>query len=151
VLLQANGQVWREGNNVIVLEVEFPSNFLPWLTLERQGVELRRLKLVDGRTTPEAFRAIIDARTRVVTLSQVQYFNEFCADLAAMSEITHARGALLVVDGTQSVGAVQIDVDAMGIDALVVSSHKWMLGPLEIGFMALSDEMLERTRVTQLG
>jgi cysteine desulfurase / selenocysteine lyase len=151
VSLLANGQAWREGDNVIVPEMEFPSNFLPWLAFEGQGVELRRLKLVDGRTTPEALREIIDARTRVVTLSQVQYFNGFRADLAAMSEITHARGALLVVDGTQSVGAVPIDVDAMGIDALVVSSHKWMLGPLGIGFMALSDEMLERTRVTQLG
>lgn len=151
VSLLANGQAWREGDDVIVSEMEFLSNFLPRLALERQGVELRRMKLVDGRTTPEALSEIIDARTRIVTLSQVQYFNGFRADLAAISEITHARGALLVVDGTQSVGAVPIGGDAMGIGALVVSSHKWMLGPLGIGFMALSDEMLEWTRVTQLG
>jgi cysteine desulfurase / selenocysteine lyase len=151
VSLLANGQDWRAGDNVIVPEMEFPSNYLPWLALERHGVELRHLKLVDGRVTPEGLAAIIDARTRIVTLSQVQYFNGFRADLAAFAEIAHDRDAMLVVDGTQSVGAVAIDVDAMGIDALVVSAHKWMLGPLGIGFMAFSDRMFERTRVSQLG
>lgn len=151
ISLIANGQDWRPGDNVIVPEMEFPSNYLPWLALERRGVELRHLKLRDGRTTPEGLANIIDERTRIVTLSQVQYFNGFRADLAALAEITLGQGAMLVVDGTQSVGAVPVDVDAMGIDALVVSSHKWMLGPLGIGFMALSDRMFERTRVSQLG
>jgi cysteine desulfurase / selenocysteine lyase len=151
ISLLANGQDWREGDNVVVPEMEFPSNYLAWLSLERQGVELRKLRLVDGRVTPEQLSQTIDASTRVVALSQVQYFNGFRADLAAIAAVTHDHGARLVVDGTQSVGAVTIDVDAMGIDALVVSSHKWMLGPLGIGFMAFSDAMLQETRVSQLG
>lgn len=151
ISLLANGQDWRDGDNVIVPEMEFPSNYLAWLGLADRGVELRRLSLVDGRVTPGELSRAIDSRTRVVALSHVQYFNGFKADLSAIADVTHARGALLVVDGTQSVGAVPIDVGAMRIDALVVSAHKWMLGPLGIGFMALSDEMLSRTRVTQIG
>lgn len=151
ISLLANGQDWRDGDNVIVPEMEFPSNYLAWLNLADRGVELRRLKLVDGRVTPEGLSRAIDGRTRVVALSHVQYFNGFKADLAAIAEVAHAHGALLVVDGTQSVGAVPIDVEALRVDALVVSAHKWMLGPLGIGFMALSDEMFARTRVTQLG
>ena len=151
ISLLANGQDWREGDNVIVPEMEFPSNYLAWLNLADRGVELRRLNLVDGRVTPEALSRAIDGRTRAVALSHVQYFNGFKVDLAAISEVTHSRGALLVVDGTQSVGAIPVDVEALRIDALVVSAHKWMLGPLGIGFMALSDKMFARTRVTQLG
>ncbi|MEQ8814706.1 MAG: aminotransferase class V-fold PLP-dependent enzyme [Thalassobaculum sp.] len=151
ISLLANGQDWRAGDNVIVPEMEFPSNYLAWLNLADRGVELRRLKVVQGRATAEELSRAIDDRTRVVALSHVQYFNGFRADLSAIAEVAHARNALLVVDGTQSVGAVPIDVEAMGIDALVVSAHKWMLGPLGIGFMALSGEMLARTRVTQLG
>ena len=151
ISLLANGQDWREGDNVIVPEMEFPSNYLAWLNLAHRGVELRRLNLIDGRVTPDGLSKAIDGRTRVVTLSHVQYFNGFQADLSAIAEVTHSHGALLVVDGTQSVGAIPIDVEALRIDALVISAHKWMLGPLGIGFMALSDEMFARTRVTQLG
>lgn len=151
ISILANGQDWREGDNVVVPEMEFPSNYLAWLNLADRGVELRRLRLVDGRVTPDGLRQAIDGRTRVVALSHVQYFNGYKADLSAIAEVAHSHGALLVVDGTQSVGAVPIDVEALRIDALVVSCHKWMLGPLGIGFMALSDEMLARTRVTQLG
>lgn len=151
VSLLANGQDWRAGDNVVVPEMEFPSNYLAWLNLADRGVELRRLELADGRVTPETLRRAIDARTRVVALSQVQYFNGYRTDLPAIAEVAHAHGALLVVDGTQSVGAIPVDVEGMGIDALVVSAHKWMLGPMGIGFMALSDAMLARTRVTQIG
>lgn len=151
ISLLAGGQDWAEGDNVVVPEMEFPSNYLAWLALENQGVELRKLRLVDGRVTPEQLQQTIDERTKIVTLSQVQYFNGFRADLAAIADVTHNHGAKLIVDGTQSVGAVPVDVEAMGIDALVVSSHKWMLGPLGIGFMALSDAMFETTRVSQIG
>ncbi len=150
VSLLATGQDWRHGDNVIVPAQEFPSNYLAWLSLEERGVELRRLELDDGRLTPDRLAAAIDGKTRVVALSQVQFFNGFRVDLAALSEIARAHDALLVVDGTQSVGAVPVDVQAMGLDALVVSAHKWMLGPLGIGFMALSDRMLERTRISQV-
>jgi selenocysteine lyase/cysteine desulfurase len=151
ICLLAAGQDWRAGDNVIVPEMEFPSNYLAWLALQERGVELRRLDNRSGRIDPDQLRQLIDHRTRVVTLSQVQYFNGFRADLAALSEIAHAHGAVLVVDGTQSVGTVSVDVEAMGIDALVVSAHKWMLGPLGIGFMALSDDMLNRTKISQVG
>jgi selenocysteine lyase/cysteine desulfurase len=151
ISLIANGQDWREGDNVIVPEMEFPSNYLAWLNLADRGVELRRLRLVERRVTPEELRRTIDSRTRVVALSHVQFFNGFRVDLPAIADVVHDHEAMLVVDGTQSVGAVPIDVEAMGIDALVVSAHKWMLGPLGIGFMALSDEMFSRTHVTQIG
>lgn len=151
ISLLANGQDWREGDNVVISAEEFPSNFLAWERLAKQGVEVRKVQLVDDRLTPESTAAVVDERTKVVSLSEVQYFNGYRVDLEAISEICQRAGAMLIVDGTQSVGALDIDVDPLHVDALVVSSHKWLLGPLGIGFMALSERMLEVTEVTQLG
>jgi selenocysteine lyase/cysteine desulfurase len=149
--LIANGHTWRRGDNVVVPALDFPSNFLPWLRLEKLGVEFRRVEAADGKITPDRIAPYVDDRTRIIALSAVQYFNGFRVDLPAMAELAHSKDALLVVDGTQAVGAVCLDVARSGVDALVVSAHKWMLGPLGIGFMALSDRAMERIEVTQVG
>ncbi|MCB8945801.1 MAG: aminotransferase class V-fold PLP-dependent enzyme [Ardenticatenaceae bacterium] len=151
ISLIANGLTWQAGDNVVLPELEFPSNYLAWLGLQAQGVELRFMKTENGRLLPDQLHQLIDQRTKVVTLSHVQFFNGFQCDLAAFGDICQQHGALLVVDGTQSVGALRVDVGAMGIDALVVSAHKWMLGPLGIGFMALSPRALQRLKVAVVG
>ncbi len=140
--LVALGVEWRAGDNLVVCAQEFPSNFLCWLQLEAHGVEVRRIPSEDGRLTPEQVRVACDSRTRVIALSHVQFFSGFRVDLAAMAEISRHVGAILVVDGTQSVGAVGIDVEASGVDVLVVSAHKWLMGPRGIGFATFSDRAL---------
>lgn len=149
--LLANGQPWQAGDNVVVPELDFPSNFLPWLRLQSLGVEIRRIKADHGKITPDQIAPRVDHRTRLIAISAVQYYNGYRVDLSAMSELAHRHDAMLIVDGTQAVGAVCMDVQHDGIDALVVSAHKWMLGPLGIGFMALSDRAMQRTEVTQVG
>lgn len=149
--LIAHGIDWQPGDNVVVPAMEFPSNYLIWKSLESKGVSLRLWPLKDGRLRAEDLEPLVDSRTRVVTLSQVQYHNGFKCDLASISAICHSHNALFVVDGTQSVGAVAVDVDSDGIDALVVSAHKWLLGPFGIGFMALSDRAFDQLKVAVLG
>ncbi len=149
--LVADGINWREGDNVVVPAEEFPSNYLVWKTLESKGVLLRHWPLVEGRLTTDGLQGLVDARTQVVAVSQVQFDNGFKCELAAIGEVCQSHDALLVVDGTQSVGAMAIDIAASGVDALIVSAHKWMLGPLGIGFMALSDRAFERIEVHFVG
>ena len=151
VSLLANGLALRPGDNVIVPEREFPSNTLAWLRLEATGVEIRRIAAIEGRMTADAIRPALDARTRVVTLSQVQYWNGHRSDVASIGELCRPGGVLLIVDGTQSTGAMPLDMNSSGVDALVVSAHKWMLGPLGIGFLAFSTRMLDRVAVTTPG
>src|SRR5262249_22183022 len=121
ISLLANGLGLRSGDNVIVPEREFPSNTLAWLQLEAAGGEIRRVAAIAGRMTADAIRPALDARTRVVTLSQVQYWNGHRCDVAAIGELCRPGGVLLIVDGTQSVGAMPLDISASGVDALVVS------------------------------
>ena len=146
----ANGLPWQAGDNVIVSDREFPSNYYAWANLADRGVEIRQIPVADGRLTADKIAAHIDARTRVVTMSHVQFFNGYRCDVAAIAALCRQNDALLVMDGTQSIGAIQIDV-SLGVDALVVSAHKWMMGPLGIGFMALSQRALEQIKVQQVG
>ncbi len=151
VFLAADGLDWREGDNVIVPQMEFPSNYLVWKNLAAQGVELRHFPADNGRLTPETLQTLIDARTRVVTLSHVQFYNGFRADLAAFADICRQYDALLIVDGTQSIGAISLDMERCGVDILIVSAHKWMLGPMGIGFMALSERAFACLTVNSVG
>ncbi|MDA0180114.1 aminotransferase class V-fold PLP-dependent enzyme [Solirubrobacter phytolaccae] len=149
--LVANGVDWSAGDNVVVPAGEFPSNFYPWTQLRRRGVELREVPMVDGHADLAAAAALVDDRTRVLAISAVQYSSGYRYDLAPLGELCRARDTLLVVDGTQAAGALTLDADATGIDVLAVSAHKWMLGPLGIGFVALSERAMGRLHPSTAG
>jgi selenocysteine lyase/cysteine desulfurase len=142
--LLALGIGWRRGDNVVVHDMEFPSNLHCWTQLEASGVEIRRVRAREGRLTADAFREAIDRATRVVAVSQVQYYSGYRVDIATLGEICQRQDALLVVDGTQSIGALRLDTAAAGVDVVCVSAHKWLAGPRGIGFMCLSDRAFER-------
>ncbi|OYR21489.1 aminotransferase class V-fold PLP-dependent enzyme [Brucella grignonensis] len=148
--LVALGIDWRAGDNVVVCAQEFPSNYLCWLQLESLGVEIRKISATDGKLQPDVVRQALDDRTRVVTVSHVQFYSGYRVDVASLGELCRENGALLVVDGTQSIGAIELDVTAAGIDVLVTSAHKWMMGPRGIGFASFSNRALDQVtpRVT---
>ncbi|MCP3468753.1 aminotransferase class V-fold PLP-dependent enzyme [Bradyrhizobium sp. CCGUVB1N3] len=141
--LVALGLDWRPGDNLVVCAQEFPSNYLCWTRLAAKGVEVRQISSPDGTLSPDHFRQAMDRRTRLVAVSHVQFFSGFRADLASFRDLCSEYGALLIVDGTQSVGALKLDVEAMGIDVLVASAHKWLMGPRGIGFASFSSRALE--------
>jgi selenocysteine lyase/cysteine desulfurase len=130
---------------------EFPSNYLCWLQLEAQGVEIRRVEAVNGEIHLDDLQAAVDSRTRVVTVSHVQYYSGFRVDLAKVAAVCRDHGTLLIVDGTQSIGALRLDVSQSGVDVLVVSGHKWMLAPRGIGFMSFSERALSSIKPRILG
>ena len=146
-----NGLDWRDGDNVVVPAGEFPSNFYPWLQLRRRGVQIREVAMTDGHAPVGDVLAALDPRTRVLAISAVQYSSGHRYDLAAFGEACQNNDVLLVVDGTQAVGAVTVDTDLLGIDVLAVSAHKWMLGPFGIGFTHLSHRAMQRLIPTTVG
>ena len=149
--IAANGIRWVAGDNVVVPDCEFPSNTYPWMNLSRLGVELRRVGSARGYATLEDIASAIDDRTRAVSVSFVQFSNGHRYDLAAIGELCRNQGSLFVVDGTQGVGALQLDAQACGIDWLAVSGHKWMLSPFGIGFVHASQRALDELNVTVVG
>nr|WP_281351462.1 aminotransferase class V-fold PLP-dependent enzyme [Microvirga arsenatis] len=105
--LVALGVDWRPGDNLIVCAQEFPANYLCWIQLAAMGVEVRQVTSPGGRLEPDLIREAMDDRTRVVAVSHVQFYSGFRVDVSALGDLCSECGALLVVDGTQSVGALQ--------------------------------------------
>lgn len=142
--LVAAGLDWREGDNVVGVDREFPANIYPWMNLRRKGVELRLQRSSEGRVDIPALVGLCDQRTRVVTVSAVQFWNGFRIDLSALRSAMRGKHALIVVDGIQAVGAMHVDLSQGAVDFFCAGAQKWLLGPIGAGFAYVGPRMLEQ-------
>jgi selenocysteine lyase/cysteine desulfurase len=133
---------WVTGQNVVLCDVEFPSNVYPWMTLAERGVEARIIPARDGGLTPQAVANAIDSQTRVVTVSAIQFFTGHRSDLAALGALCRDRNILFVVDAIQAVGHMPIDVQSMNITALASGGQKSLMGPPGQGFLYVRGDLL---------
>jgi cysteine desulfurase / selenocysteine lyase len=148
----ANGLRWKSGDNLVTFNKEFPSNVYPWLRIrDSLGVEVRVCEERNGRIDLNELTSLIDARTRVVALSHVQYASGFRADLESIGRAARRHDALLVIDLIQSLGVIPIDVENELIDVAAAAGHKWLLTPEGIGLLYLSDRARERIEPTLVG
>lgn len=126
---------FREGDNVVVNDLEFPSVTLPWLRLKERGVDVRVVRHRRWDIPTEALLAAIDARTRLVALSHVSYVTGLRHDVGAVAAALRSRsdGGLLLLDATQSLGI--LPVPAAEADFVVSSTYKWILGTHGLGVL----------------
>ena len=152
ILIAANGIDWNEGDNVVTTAVEFPANVYPWWSLnERYGVETRMVPEKDGIIHLQDIIDNIDDRTRVLTISHVEFASGFRNDITAIGEICRERDIWFVVDAIQSLGAIEVDVKKSKIDILAADGHKWMLAPEGAAVFYCSDSKRDRLINTNLG
>ena len=148
----AEGLAWQPGDEVAVCtELEYPANVYPWMHLASRGVSLRAIAANDGGVTREAVAQAIGPRTRVVSVSSVEFATGVANDLESIGALCRERGILFCVDGIQSVGAFPIDVVKANIDFLAADSHKWQLGLPGIGIAYVRREILPRLRPSVVG
>src|SRR5438552_3061265 len=102
----AEGFPWKAGDNVIIAADEYPANVYPWMNLSDRGVEVRTVPSRQGRILIDDIISLMDARSRIVSLSHVEFATGFRNDLAAIGELCRQRGVLFFVDAIQSLGAV---------------------------------------------
>ena len=151
IAIVASGLPWRAGDRVLLNSAEFPANVYPYLALRNAGVELDFIPCERGAVTPGMIESSLTPATRLVALSAVQFLSGFRADLAAIGDICRRRGVVFAVDGIQAVGAVQIDVQSMKIDALAAGAQKWQLSPHGSGFLYVTEELQSRITQSHLG
>ncbi len=139
----ANSIEWRRGDEVVVSDLEFPSGVLAWLRLRERGVRVRVLESSGGAVTLDRFAAAIGPATRVVCASHVSYKTGMRMPFVReLSEAAHAHGALLALDATQSLGRIPVPLE--GVDILVASTYKWLLGVHGLGVVYLAPPARER-------
>jgi cysteine desulfurase/selenocysteine lyase len=148
--LVANGLDLGPGDEVVVAANDFPSDILPWLLLRDRGVTVRMIEPQDEVLTPDEVQAALTHRTRVVCLTWVHSFSGRVVDLDGVGRACRSHGAWFVVNGSQAVGAMPIDVQALPIDALVSAGFKWLCGPYGTGVCWLRPELFDVLRPTKL-
>lgn len=147
----AEGFRWKRGDNVVSTDLEFPSNVTPWKNLARRGVELRIVKSRDGAYTIDDVAKLIDANTRIVTVSSVAFHNGFAADLDGIGRLCAQRHILFCVDAIQSLGALPIDVRRSNIAFLAADGHKWLCGPEGAATFFVAEEHRDKLDVIEHG
>jgi selenocysteine lyase/cysteine desulfurase len=131
--IAANAIAWRAGDNVVVPADEHPNNVFPWLNLRRRGVEVRLVPVRKQWVDAEALAPFVDARTRAVAVADVAFHPGQRNDLGSIGALCRDRNALLVVDGVQAVGLMDVRLRERGIAMWAASGHKGLLSPHGIG------------------
>jgi cysteine desulfurase / selenocysteine lyase len=140
-----NGLDWRPGDRALTLAGEFPNNLYAPSVMEQRGVTG-----VEANSWDE-FLTSLQPPVRLVALSTVNYTSGFRVPLEGLAERVHQAGALLYLDGTQSVGALKFDVATAQPDVLAVHGYKWLLAPNGAGFLYVAPEVRRRLEPNVIG
>ncbi len=140
----------REGQRLVVLAEEFPSNLYPWRELARRSrAEIVTVARPEDGDWTRAVLAQVDARCALVALPHCHWTDGSRVDLVRVGQRAREVGAALVVDGTQSVGALPLDVGAVQPDFLVAAGYKWLLGPYSLGYLYVAPKHREGVPLEQ--
>ncbi len=137
----AQGLEWTEGDRIAIPDGTFPANVYPFLNLERRGVSVDFVPTEEGAYTLDAIEETLRPETRMLSLSWVHFLSGFRADLAAVGRLCDAHDLIFCVDAIQGLGALQLDVEAAGIDFLASGGHKWLMASQGIGVLYCTEEL----------
>ncbi|MBD1542695.1 aminotransferase class V-fold PLP-dependent enzyme [Arthrobacter sp. IA7] len=143
-IVAANFPPARRGENIVVAENEFASNYYPWLLLRERGYDVRAVAADGDVVSAEALGRVADGGTRLIAVSAVHPVTGFRANLGAISRIAAGSGAWFFVDACQAAGAVPLDVARDGVDFLATASHKFLLGSRGMGYLYVRPGLLDR-------
>lgn len=134
---------FKPGDNVVVTELEHHANFLPWQeSAKRKGIEFRVIPVSDVLTA-NISPNILDKNTKVVALTMMSNVLGVKPNLKKFIEAAHHVGAMVIIDASQGVAHIPIDVEDLGADALFFTGHK-IFGPMGIGVLWLSEDLAHR-------
>jgi selenocysteine lyase/cysteine desulfurase len=131
----------RRGGNVVIDELHFTTSLYMYKEIEKKGVELRIVKHRNWAIDVNDMDKAIDRNTRLVSLALVSNVNGFMHDAKAIAALAHASGAYLFADIIQAVGAVPVDVRALGIDFASAGTYKWLMGERGLGFLYVREDL----------
>ena len=141
-----------ERNRIVISEYEFPTVGQIAHAQELRGAEVVHVRPEpDGRIPVERFAEALDERTALVCCTAVSFRSGHRHDVSAIAELAHAKGALVLADSYQAIGALEIDVRTLGADVVTGGTVKYLLGSAGLGFMWLRDSLRSELLPTQTG
>lgn len=148
----AKGIEFKKGDSIIVPNIEHHSNFLPWLNLKKQGINLKIIKankygVIDSSDVEKA----VDDTTKLITTTHVSNSIGSCLPIHEIGDIAEANDVLYMVDAAQSAGHMKLDVKETKADFVAFPGHKGLLGPVGTGFLYCKSDIAEQLKPINLG
>jgi len=142
----AEGLDWQPGDRVAIPDGSFPTNVFPFLNQKHRGVAVDFIPTWEGAYSLEDVERTLRPGTRVVSVSWVHFLSGFRADLREIGRLCAERDIIFCVDAIQGLGALEMGVDACGIDVLAAGGHKWLMAPQGIGILYCSRDLQSKIR-----
>ncbi|MCH2126619.1 MAG: aminotransferase class V-fold PLP-dependent enzyme [Pirellulaceae bacterium] len=149
--LVADGFPWQEGDNIVTLSNEFPTNLYPWMNQKDRGIEVRQIEIDTATCNLQRIAQACDAKTRIVAISWVSFSSGWRLDLSEIVNLVHQKNAYLFLDAIQGLGVFPIDIRQTPVDFLAADGHKWMMGPEGAGIFFLQKQHLDLLRPIGVG
>jgi len=140
----ANGIAWQSGDEILLMQNDFPTDIFPWLALERQGVRIIQIPPKERVLSPDELLTNITDKTRLFCISQVHTFSGIILEIEKFAQICKDKGILFVLNLSQSAGAMPVDVSGFAVDAIVCAGYKWLCGPYGTGFIWIKPELRDQ-------
>jgi selenocysteine lyase/cysteine desulfurase len=145
----ANGIKWNPGDEILIADIEFPANVYPWLNLKSKGVEVNYIKSQDGRVDLEQIKKSISSKTRLVSLSSVQFFSGYRANIDEIGKFLKKNNIMFAIDAVQHFGA--FDLNVKNVDFMACAAHKWLMCGEGLGFVYCRKELAESLQQSVVG
>ncbi|MCC6859369.1 MAG: aminotransferase class V-fold PLP-dependent enzyme [Bryobacterales bacterium] len=133
--------IQAEGGNVVTNDLHYSASIYNYKMRQKAGLDVRIVKHRDWQLDLRDFERVVDKKTKLIAVALVSNVNGYLCDVKALSQLAHAHGALLYADIIQCVGAIPIDVKAMGIDLAAASTYKWLMGLKGFGFAYIREDL----------
>ena len=147
----AYGLDWRAGDEIVISDQEFPSNRIVWESLAPLGIKVVQVDMGNSSSPEQALIAALTSKTRLLSVSSVQYASGLALDLELLGAECRRRGVIFCVDAIQSIGVKPFDVQVCQADFVMADGHKWMLGPEGLAVFYCRREWIPRLALRQFG
>lgn len=147
--LLANGIPWRAGDEVLLVQGDFPANILPWLGLRKRGVVVHLIQPRCAALQADELQEHFTERTRLFCVSWVNSFTGHAVDIQSLGEVCRASNVLFVVNGSQAIGTRPLNVATAPVDAVTSCGFKWLCGPYGTGFCWMRSELRDSLEYNQ--
>jgi selenocysteine lyase/cysteine desulfurase len=136
-------------NNIVTDALHFEGSLYLYQELAKRGVDVRIVKPRGWQVELRDLEAVVDANTKLISVSAVSFINGFQHDLKPLCDLAHAHGAYVYADAVQAAGCVPLDVRKTGVDFLATASYKWLMGDFGLGFLYVREDLLTKLEHTQ--
>lgn len=149
--LLATGLELKEGDEIVLADIEFPSNVYPFLNLQRNGVKVKFIKSQGGKIPLQSIIDAVTEKTKLISVSYVQFVSGWRTDIKKLGEFCNDNSIIFSVDGIQGAGTLFPNLDNTNVDFFTGGAQKWLMALQGLSYFYISDRLLSRLNQTSLG